>query len=232
MARRAGVILAGGNGTRLGTGEMYPKAAALVYDKPAIHYPLTTLAEMGCDSAVVVASPEGVGPLAKYIKDGEDYGLDVEFVVQNAPRGVGDAISRTATRVEGVFPLILGDCYYDPAPPVQEEATLYWHDFPGGTNHSVWHPESGAIIEKPRLVDIGRRAVISYFYDERIFDFIKSMKPTPGSGELEIVDIHNFYRMEGAQMLEYIGFFGDMGTPLGLHTVASHIARKKNGAYL
>lgn len=219
-----GVVLAGGAGTRLRPAtEVYPKCMALVYDKPMIHYPINTLKDMGCDSAVIVGSPDGIGAIAKAYKDGSEHGIDLIYKVQNKPGGVAQALGRVAGEIKGLFPLVLSDCYYSPAPPQQEQPTLYWHDFEYGDAHSVWHPESDAIIEKPRGVDLGKRAVISYFYDDQVFDFIKTMQPAHGTGELEIVDIHNFYRREGAQFVEYQGYFADMGTPDGLLRAANHI---------
>lgn len=224
-----GVILAGGSGSRMKPAtEAYAKSAALVYDKPMIHYPLTTLRDWGCDTAVIVGSPTGAGDFAKMLKSGADYGLDIEYKVQDEPGGVAQALARVESSVEGVFPLVLGDCYYDPAPPRQDEATIYWvspERYENADQHSMWYPEIGA-FEKPRLVKLGKGAIISYFYDERVFDFIKTMKPAHGTGELEIVDIHNFYIREEAQMLEYTGWFGDMGTPEGLLRVANHIGEK------
>ncbi|GEM_PF-3542672 len=224
-----GVILAGGSGSRMRPAtEAYAKSAALVYDRPMIHYPLTTLREWGCDTAVIVGSPSGTGDFAKMLKSGVDYGLDIEYKVQDEPGGVAQALARVENSVDGVFPLVLGDVYHDPAPPKQDEATLFWvspERYPNVDQHSTWYPEIG-IFEKPRLVKIGRGAIISYFYDERVFDFIKKMKPAHATNELEIVDIHNFYRGEGAQMVEYTGWFGDMGTPEGLLRVANHIGER------
>lgn len=223
MSLSKGVILAGGNGSRLGTSEAYPKAAALVYDKPAIAYPLQTLKDMGCDSAVIVASPTGIGALSKLVKDGADYGLDVEYKVQREPNGVAGALDRVANNVKGLFPLILGDCYYDPAPvPVSDNPTMFWHEFPTATEHSIWVSEANAIFEKPRHVDVGKKAIIGYVYDERVFEFIDQMAPAHNTRELEIVDIHNFYRNLGADMVQYQGYFADMGTPDGLMRAAQH----------
>ena len=117
-----GVLLAGGNGSRMRPAtEVYPKSMALVYDKPMLHYPLTTLKDMGCDSAVIVGSPDGVGAFSKAFKDGSDYGLDLEYKVQREPNGVAGALQRVRSAVSGLFPLMLGDLYYDPAPSPQTE---------------------------------------------------------------------------------------------------------------
>lgn len=217
-----GVIIAGGEGTRMGAvSEVYNKHVATCYDRPVIHYPLATLKAMGCDEAVIVGSPKSIGDIAKYVKDGERVGLDVEYKVQAEPTGVAGAIGRVANNVTGVFPLLLGDCYYAPALPRQTEPTLFWKEYEFADQHSVWNPETDAIIEKPRYVDLGNRAIIGYYYDESVFEFIDSMSPAQ-SGELEIVDIHNFYRNNGAQFVEFKGFFADMGTPDGLLRAAQN----------
>lgn len=222
------VLLAGGNGSRMKpASEIVNKHALLCYDRPMVHYPLQTLAEMGCSDVVIVVSPKGAGDIAATVKDGSEFGLSVEYRVQKEPLGVGNAIKQAQKSVEGVpiFPFMLGDCYYDPAPPLRRAPTLWWHDYDFANQHSVWSPEGRAIVEKPRVIDLGRRAVISYVYDQGVFDFIDRMEAAP-SGELEIVDIHNFYMLGGANMEEYTGFFSDMGTPSGLLRAAQHEATR------
>lgn len=224
-----GAILAGGNGSRIGeTREIYNKHVSQCYDKPVIAYPLQTLAAMGCDSAVIVGSPQSIGDIARYVKDGEKFGVDVEYKVQAEPNGVAGAVDRLKNVISGVFPLILGDCYYSPSLPTQTEPTLFWHEFDHADQHSVWSPGGDFIIEKPRHINVGRRAIIGYYYDERVFDFIDSMTPAQ-SGELEIVDIHNFYRENGAQFVEFDGFFADMGTPDGLLRASQFEQSKRKG---
>ena len=217
-----GAILAGGSGSRMApVTEAYSKAMVTVYDRPAIEYPLNTLLEMGCDSAVIVASPQSIGEIAKYFKEGERVGLSLEYKVQSEPRGVADAIGKLATSVSGVFPLLLGDTYFAPSLPKQDKPALFWHEFPHATQHSVWEPEYDIIVEKPRYIELGHKAIVGYYYDQSVFEFIESMTPAQ-SGELEIVDIHNFYRQKGAQFVEHQGFFADMGTPQGLLRAANH----------
>lgn len=218
-----GVILAGGSGSRLAPQtEFHSKAMAMVYDRPAIEYPLQTLRQLGADSAIVVASPKSVGEIASYFKDGQRVGLNLEYAVQNTPAGVADALMRTKNAVKDTFPVLLGDVYFDKPLEPQDQATLFWHEFELADQHSVWNPETDIIIEKPRHIDIGNKAIVGYYYDERVFEFIEGMSPAQ-SGELELVDVHNFYRKLGANMVEYSGFFADMGTPDGVLRAANHI---------
>lgn len=214
-----GLLLSGGEGSRLWpTTKLYNKSLALVYDRPMIDYPLATLRDMGCDSVAIVSNAKSISMIAQHVKDGSEHGIEAEYHVQPDGTDIGQAIQRV--RLDGVFPLMLGDCYYDPAPPPQEFPTLYWHDFPTGDQHSVWSPEANAIFEKPKIVDIGKRAVISYFYDEEVYDFIDRQ------GSVEIVDLHNFYLNTGAQLVEYQGFFADLGTPDGLLRGALHAQQR------
>lgn len=223
-----GILFTAGEGTRLRpVTESYNKGMALVYDKPMIHYPLTTLKEMGCDEVTIVSNPLGMAAITQYVKDGEGFNMDATYRIQAPGTSFAKAISKLD--VSGVFPFMLGDCYYSEAPKPNslDHPTLFWHEFETANQHSVWNPETNTIIEKPRLVDLGRRAIISYFYDERLIGFADSFKPEPGTGQLEIVDIHNFYRQQGAEMVEYTGFFGDMGTPDGLLRVANYEANRE-----
>lgn len=221
-----GILLSGGEGSRLSpTTKLYNKSLALVYDRPMIDYPLQTLKDMGCDSVAIVSNAKSISLITQHVKDGEAYGMDTEYHIQSDGTDIGQAIKKV--KLDGVFPLMLGDCYYDPAPPKQEDTTLYWSEFPTATEHSVWSPEANAIFEKPKIMDIGRRAIISYFYDENIYDFIDSYKPGHDRG-LEIVDIHNFYLNNNAQMIEYMGYFSDMGTADGLLRAANHEQARQN----
>lgn len=216
-----GIVLAGGTGSRMESltgGEN--KHAYPVLNNPMIHYPLDNLKAMGCDSAVVVTTPEGAETLPALL---EDYPMELIFRVQPEPNGSGDAIAYAEGDVEGVFPVLCGDVYFDPKLPKADKATLFWCDYAFGHLHSVWNPETNEIIEKP-LKDIGKRAIVGYYYDERVFDVIRGLEPS-ARGEIELVDLHRFYLENGADMVEHKGFFGDMGTPSGLQRVEGHLER-------
>lgn len=229
---KEGVILAGGKGTRLGHNRPYNKHLSLVYDRPMIEYPLATLRAMGVEKAQVVVPPDDYWDfLNNYPHKVE--GVRLSYRTQAEAKGSADALGKTM--LKGVFPVLCGDVYFDPAPhlgdnpytdkqgrfPEITSPTLFWTEFEGAQNHSVWNAETNEIIEKPKR-DIGKRAIVAYVYDERVYDVIKTLKPTE-RGELELIDLHNWYLQNGAEMVEYKGFFGDMGTPDGLLRVANHV---------
>lgn len=216
-----GVILAGGEGVRMQelTGG-HNKHAYEVMGKPMIYYPLDNLKAMGCDSAVVVTNPQGIEDLTALLLEYE--GMDISVAVQPESNGSAAALGYVEGKVRGVFPVLCGDVLFDPYLPEADEPTLFWCDYAFGHLHSVWNPETGEIIEKP-LRDIGKKAIVGYYYDERVFDVIRDLEPSE-RGELELVDLHRFYLENGANMVEHKGFFGDMGTPGGLTRAEKHLA--------
>lgn len=219
-----GVILAGGEGKRLGL--PYNKHVAPVYDRPMIYYPLESLREMGCDSVIVVSGPRGLSHVIEAVGDGSAVGLNIEYKMQPTEAGgTPEALAAAENGLKGVFPVLCGDVYFDPAPPKSEVPALVYNQYERANEHSVWDPETNEIIEKP-IKDIGKRAVVAYWLDERVFDFIRTLKPSE-RGELELVDIYRYYLENGAEMIEHKGFFGDMGTPDGLLRVANHIKEKQ-----
>lgn len=217
-----GIILAGGEGTRLGRNRFYNKHLALVYDRPMLEYPIETMKELDVEAVQIISSHSGVHQFSRTYGANIN-GMDVEYITQPNPKGPADALGYTA--LKGVFPVLCGDVYIDPPLPKSERATLYWHEFEGAQNHSVWNPETNEIIEKP-VRDIGKRAIIAYYYDERVYDVIPQLEPTE-RGELELIDLHRWYLEHGVEMVEHKGFFGDMGTPDGLLRVANHIKEKQ-----
>lgn len=221
---RKGVILGGGEGKRLGL--PYNKHIAPVYDRPMIYYPLQSLKEMGCDSAIVVSGPKGLPQVAEAVGDGSIVGLDVTYKMQPTEAGgTAEALATAKNGLTGVFPVLCGDVYFDPAPPRSDVPALIYNQYERANEHAVWNPETNEIIEKP-IRDIGKRAIVAYWFDERVFDFIRDMKPSE-RGELELVDIYRFYLENGAEMIEHQGFFGDMGTPDGLLRVANYVKEKQ-----
>jgi glucose-1-phosphate thymidylyltransferase len=206
-----GIILAGGNGSRLNEiSKGANKHTVEVAGQPMIDYPLQTMKHLGAEP-VIVSRP------------GESFG-DYPHVYQELPLGMPDAISKAEELVSDEFYVIAGDVYFDPQPEPADEPTLYWHEFEGANQHSVWNPETNEIVEKPTR-DIGSRAIIFYRFDQRVFDVIRHLKPSE-RGELEMTDIYKWYLLAGVNMKEYKGFFGDMGTPEGLRRVKQHESKR------
>lgn len=218
---KEGVVLAGGNGTRLGRNRPYNKHLTLVYDRPMIEYPVQTLMDMGVEKGHIVSSESGVVDMSRTYGR-EINGLPVEYHVQSVPLGSAHALGHTS--LEGVFPVLCGDVYFDPSPPSADKPTLYWTHYKNAANHSVYDPETNTIVEKPTR-DLGDRAIVAYMYDERVYDVINALSPTE-RGELELIDLHNFYLQQGAAVKEHKGFFQDMGSPDGLLTVANYVRQK------
>lgn len=219
-----GVLLAGGEGKRLYNG-VYNKHLSWVYDRLMIEYPLRSLGAMGCSEVMIIGSPESAPDLVKVLGDGSEYGLNLTYKVQKEPRGAAQAVGLAEGFTNGVFPVLCGDVFFDPAPPIADKPTLIYNEFEGAQNHSVWDPETNEIIEKP-IHDIGKRAIVAYYYDQQVFEVIRNLKPTE-RGELELVDLHKFYLEHGAEVVEHPGFFSDMGTPDGLLRVANHVKEEK-----
>src|SRR4051812_8248752 len=110
---RAGVILAGGEGSRLGVNRPYNKHLTLVYDRPMIEYSVDTMKALGINHTHIVSTPQGVADMFKLYRD-EINGMSVAFHEQYWPKGAAHALGQTA--LEGAFPVICGDTYFDPAP--------------------------------------------------------------------------------------------------------------------
>jgi glucose-1-phosphate thymidylyltransferase len=116
-----GVILAGGKGTRMRPAtELYNKHTIWVYDRPMIDIPIKTLKDMGCDNVQIVSSPEGVGDIAKLVKDGAEFEVDITYKIQREADGMAGALGVSSVQDE-LFPVVCGDCYYDPNPAMPDK---------------------------------------------------------------------------------------------------------------
>lgn len=218
-----GIILAGGMGTRLRPATLaYNKHMALVYDRPMIYYPIQTLKDMGCTDITLVSGGEHIGGFADLLKDGSEFGVTLTYRVQAKSGGIAEALG-CVEPIDGLFTVILGDNYLPKAPAVPTKPTIFVSEVSNPQEYGVY--QKGKIVEKPTH-PLSNQAVIGlYVYDHRVFDVIKTLKPS-ARGEYEITDINNWYLKQGAYVMHYSGFWGDMGTPDGLLEVAQYIARE------
>ena len=202
-----GIILAGGSGTRL-----YPVTKAIskqllpVYDKPMIYYPLSVLMLADIRDILIITTPEDQQSFRGLLGTGSDYGLNISYTVQKEPKGLADAfiIGESFIGNDDVC-LVLGDNIFYGSRFVGELQEARYEN-KGATifGYYVRNPErygvidfdkngrAKQIIEKPKN-QVSNYAVPGlYFFDNRVVDIAKQIKPS-NRGELEITDVHNKY---------------------------------------
>jgi len=206
-----GIILAGGSGTRL-----YPltlvtsKQLLPVYDKPMIYYPLSTLMMAGIRDILIISTKEDLPKFERLMGDGSQFGINLSYKVQEAPNGLAEAfiIGEEFIGDEDVC-LVLGDNIFygngfiemlKEARENKNRATIFGQYVQDPERFGVVEfNEEGRVLsleEKPSNPKSNYAAVGLYFYDNRVVNFAKNLKPSK-RGELEITDLNKVYLENG-----------------------------------
>lgn len=246
-----GIILAGGSGTRL-----YPSTKTIckqlipIYDKPMIYYPLSTLMLAGIRDILIISTPVDIGRFEALFGDGKDYGMNIEYAVQQHPNGLAEAfiIGEKFIGHDSVC-MVLGDnLFYGRGLSQMLKKAVNDVETQGGASvfgYYVNDPERygvatfdgqgnvTSIEEKPKEPKSNYAVTGLYFYDNDVIEISKSIKPS-ARGELEITTVNNNYLNRGDLRIELLGrgfAWLDTGTHESLLDASEfiHIIEKRQG---
>lgn len=246
-----GIILAGGRGTRLyPMTQVVSKQLLPIYDKPLIYYPLSMLLLAGIREILIISTPEDLPNYERLLGTGERIGVKFSYKVQEEPRGLADAFILGEEFIgDDNVCLILGDnMFYGKdiskvlwnARDRKHGATIFGYQVKNPTAFGVVEFDEEykvvSIEEKPEYPKSNYAVPGLYFYDNRVVEIAKNVKPSK-RGEIEITAVNNAYLAMGELHVELLGrgvAWLDTGTPTGMLKAAEfvEVVQDRQGFYV
>ena len=220
-----GIILAGGNGTRLEPlTKVTNKHLLPIYNKPMICYPLEILKNAGLQDILIVSGRGHAGHFLNLLGSGKEFGVNISYEVQEEAGGIAQALGLANDFADGEnIAVILGDNIFEDNllsatrsfENQEKGARIFIKEVNDPCRFGVAEISNGKILsieEKPKHPKSNFAVTGIYMYDNRIFDVISMLEPS-ARGELEITDVNNFYINEGLMSYEVLnGWWTDAGT--------------------